>query len=146
MQQLNRIEPLMAPGAYKTYLLAAPVSTHFVAATCAEVGCPNYLNGWRTIVPEGSDHADLVRSLRGRWHFTEQAQPGGLVEFTFPAGQPCFEASTHRRRLEREPRFVIRGGDHRGNPSGDRAEVSAASWLDNFGEHQERLASRFERG
>ena len=142
-----RLEPAMPAAAYKSYIVAAPASTHFVAASCAEVACPAWLNGWQTIVGGVSEQADLVRSLRGRYHFNEAPQDGGLVAFTFPPGQPCFEASTHRRRLEREPRYVIRGGDHRGNPLGAApVEVPSGSWVDDFGEHQDRLASQFERG
>ena len=136
--------PLMSPDAYRTFQILAPVSTHFRKATCAEVNCPEYLNGWRTIVPAGSDHADLIRSLKGRYHFTEQALPG-LAEFTFPAGQACFQAVNHRIRVERDERFIIRGGDRRA-AAGRVHEVSSASWVDGFGENQERLRALEQRG
>lgn len=143
---LQRLPPNLPVAAVKTYMVAAPLSSHFAPATCAEVGCPNWLNGWRTVVPAVSDHADLVRSLRGRYHFTETPRDGGLTEFVFPPGQPCFEASSHRRRLEREPRLLIRDGDWRGNPTGHRVEVSSQSWVDDFGEHQDRLADAYKEG
>src|SRR5215469_5960700 len=56
-------------------------------ATCAEYGCPRYLNGWVTVVPEG-EKADRARSLRGRYRLFQRAgdhrgNPTGWVrEFT----------------------------------------------------------------
>jgi hypothetical protein len=146
MRQLNRIEPAAGPEAFKTYGIRAPLSTHWRAASCAEVECEHYLNGWRTIVPADSPQAEYIRRRSGR-KFTEERQPGGLTEFTFPAGQPCFQASAHRLRVEREERFLIRDGDHRGNPRGTPVrELRPDDWADDFANHQDKIATQFERG
>ena len=65
---------------YKTYRAVAPVKTHFRPATCAEVDCQNYVNGWKTVVPSSSDHAQYIRSadFKRSYHYTERAAEGGL--------------------------------------------------------------------
>lgn len=137
-----RIEPRLPAHAVTTY----QATSRSRPASCADVDCPHYLNGWRTIVPEGSDHAALVRSLRG-WRFTETAQPGGLVEFTFGAGQACFQASRHRLPAEGGERWIVRGGDWRGNPRQElREHTRAEFWVEDFAGHQQTLAERLERG
>lgn len=142
-----RIQPAMPASAYKSYSMRFPLATHYRPASCAEVECQHHLLGWQTIVPEGSDNAALVRSLKGRYSFTEQAQPGGLVEFTFPAGQACFRASTHRVALERTPVCLVTGGDWRGNPMGTPARtLRVDDWVDDFATHQDRLAREIEKG
>lgn len=140
-----RFPDLLPVTAVQTYQVLAPLATHFRKATCAEADCPHYLNGWRSVLPSGDPRCDYIRHASGR-RFTEQRLEGGLTEFTFPAGQQCFAAADHRIRLEREERFLIRSGDHRGNPDGRVAEVGCASWVDDFGEHQERIADLAERG
>lgn len=143
--QLNRFPDLLPVTAMKTYQVLAPAKTHFRPATCEEAQCPHYLHGWRSVLPSGDPRCDYIRSVSGR-RFTERQMEGGLTEFTFPAGQQCFAAADHRIRLDREERFVIRGGDHRGNPDGRVTEVSVTSWTDDFGEHQDRLAEQERRG
>jgi hypothetical protein len=42
---------------------------------------------------------------------------------------------------------VVRGGDWRGNPTGYRRQhVNGEDWRDDFGEHQQNVADRIERG
>jgi hypothetical protein len=140
----------MPAAAYRTFQIAAPLSTHFVPARCDQVDCPEYLNGWVTAVDESTDlgqaQAHYIRHDRERRHF-EQRRPDGLTEFRFPAGQRCFRSGDHKRRLEREEIFVMRDGDHRGNPLGTSpVKVGATSWVDAFGEHQEKLADEFGKG
>jgi hypothetical protein len=145
-----RLGPVGPPQAYKTYTVAAPLSTHFAAATCEQVDCPHYLGGWQSAIDEttelGQSQAYYIRRDSGRG-YTEQRLPTGLTLFTFPPGQRCFASADHKRRLEREERFIIRGGDWRGNPGGaGPVELGAASWVDDFGEHQDRIAELHERG
>lgn len=145
---LNRIEPVGPVGAYKTYQVAAPVSTHFRPGSCAEAECPNHLHGWRTVIDESTDlgrqQASYVRSQSGR-RYQEDRDEHGLTVFTFEAGQRCF--GRHQIPLEREPLYIVRGGDWRGNPTGERRQhVTATDFVDDFGEHQERLADRLTRG
>lgn len=146
-----RLESRLPAAAMKTYSIIAPERTHFRPATCAEVECPNYLHGWQSAVDErtelGQFQADYIRKSSGRG-FTEVKLDDGRTLFTFHAGQTCFAAGDHRLRLEREELYVIRGGDHRGNPRGVPAQLvpTAAAWTDDFGEHQEVLADRMKEG
>ncbi len=142
-----RIQPIGPVEAYKTYAIKAPIPTHWRAASCAEVECSHYANGWRTIVPATSDHADLIRSGRTGRAFTEKPAGAGLTEFVFPAGQACFRASQHKVPLERPPLYIVRGGDWRGNPTGQhRTHQRPEHWVEDFGEHQQGLADRRARG
>ena len=142
-----RIEPAGPAAAYKTYSVRSPVSTHFRPATCAEVECPAYAYGWKTAVDVSTDlgaqQANYIRMHSGR-SFTV-AQDGNLVTFTFPFGQNCF--AEHRMRLDREAFYRVRNGDWRGNPLGGQTEhVNAEDWIDDFANHQIKLAERAERG
>lgn len=144
MRPVNRITPALPPQAMKTYALAAPPATHWRPATCAEVECPAYLNGWETRVPAGSELAEQARALKGQYHFAE-TRDGDDAVFTFPPGQPCFRATTHQVPLEREPVYLVRDGDWRAyGPA--RVHVRPGDWVEDFGTHQQHLADRLERG
>lgn len=140
--------PLLGPDGYKTYRVSAPIETHHRKATCAEVDCPHYLNGW-------SFHVEAMLALNPAWEhaartsgrkFTEVSYGEGQTWLLFEAGQPCFAASEHRMRIDRLDTFIIRDGDHRDNPTGRRAVVSPQAFVDDFGEHQDRLAEIERRG
>jgi hypothetical protein len=139
---LNRVTPQGDPAHYKTYAISAPVATHFRAATCEEVACPQYLNGWRTDIDvstvDGRDLADYVKSGKHGRAFREDRSGEGMVAFIFPPGQKCFKASTHRTPLDREPNYAIVAGDHR--QYGAVQHVGERAWLDDFGAHQEAVA------
>ncbi|SDU42668.1 hypothetical protein [Jiangella alkaliphila] len=151
MQQrpINIIDPKLPAAAMKTYAVIANPQTHFRAGTCEEAGCLAFRHGWATAVDQrtelGQRQAAYIRTRSGR-AFTEDVDALGRVTFTFLPGQPCF--TEHRVRLEREPLYVVRGGDFRGNPRGTRPRVhtSAASFVDDFASHQQGLADRLERG
>lgn len=147
---LNRIEPLMPAGAYKTYEIACPIQTHFRSATCAETGCRHHADGWRTVidesVPLGQAQAYFIRRESGR-SFAEHRDENGLTVFTFEAGQRCFRSADHKVSLERPEIYVVRGGDWRANPTGEfRRHVRPGDWVDDFATHQQMLADEFERG
>lgn len=135
------IPPAMGPESYKTYTIRAPRATHQRKATCAEVDCASYQNGWLTVVDENTDlgkrQAEYIRVLSER-HFTETRE-GGLTSFTFYPGQSCFRE--HYVSLDREPQFLVRGGDYRGNPRGEPTRVfrNFDDWANHFGEHQDAL-------
>lgn len=148
---MNRIEPAMPAAAYKTYAIVAPRSTHWVAATCAEAECAHHLYGWQSVIDETSElgqrQAYYIRKVSGR-AYREERRPDGLTTFTFEAGQPCFNAAKHRRRLDRPELYIVRDGDHRGNPRGTapRQHVRAQDWVEDFAEHQQGLADEIKKG
>jgi len=123
---------------HKAYQIVAPVSTHFRKATCKEVECRGYVNGWVTRVLPDSPQALYIRAHSGR-RFIESRNEDGTASFTFPPGQMCFRASDHHVSLEREPIYVVR----------DRDAVSrreSHNWVDDFATHQQSLRDALERG
>ncbi len=142
---VTRPEPMGPPQAYKTFGMSMPARTHRRRATCEEVMCLPYLNGWRTILPLGSEHVDVVRSLRGRYSFTEGLDDG-LVTFTFPPGQACFKASEHTIQLDRPAHFYVAHGDFRGYVQSPRVHQRSQDWVDEFANHTDKIKTAVERG
>jgi hypothetical protein len=137
----------MGPDAYKTYAVVSPLSTHFRPASCEEIGCPHYLNGWRVRV-EGLSPQDIHAAKNSGRRWVEQRVAEGETWLVFEAGQSCFRVSTHRTRMDRPPLYVVRDGDHRGNPRGTKARVhhSPGNWLDDFATHQQAIADEIKKG
>lgn len=144
---VNRVEPQMPASAYKTYSIVAPASTHFRKATCAEVDCPRYLNGWRVRVEQLTPELLHAAKTSGR-KYSELRVAEGETWLIFEAGQPCFQAGEHRKRLDRPELYIVRDGDWRGNPRGTEARRHARPehWVEDFSEHQGRLAAAHEKG
>ena len=143
-----RITPKLPAGKMKTYQLLMPVSSHFRRATCEEVGCENQQVGWETYIDEstelGKRQAAYIRQDSGR-RFAESKDRTGITIFDFPAGQTCFEE--HYASLEREPIHIVRGGDRRGNPTGfKQRHANAQDWVEDFAEHQQKIADAVEKG
>jgi hypothetical protein len=135
-----RIAPTIGAQHVQTWNISAPRSTHFRPATCAEVECDPHVHGWVTVVPAGSDLEAIVR--RSGRSFTEERRDGGLIAFTFPAGQTCFLVGEHVVPLERPELYLVRDGDWRGNPRGTRPRRydKAYQWVDDMATHLERIA------
>ncbi len=161
---MNRITPGLPVADMKTYGIRAPLSTHWRKATCVEVECEGHRTGWLTVIVEGtvppaegvsvrkmmalvdrdSQRAYYIRHLSGR-SFLESKDSSGATVFDFAPGQDCFE--DHRIRVERPEVFVVRGGDWRGNPRREQMTHDRPDyWVEDFAEHQDRLATRLDRG
>jgi hypothetical protein len=142
------IVPALPASAYKSYVIAAPLATHWNAVTCAQYECEHHALGWDSVIDErtdlGQEQAGYIRGKSGR-RFTEERQPDGLTRFSFEAGQKCFRE--HKARNMRPERFLERDGDFRGNPTRRRREFARPDdWLESFAGHQDRLATIAERG
>jgi hypothetical protein len=143
-----RVEPKLGPEAFKTYQILAPKNSHFRPASCKEVECAAWANGWQTTVnettPLGQQQADYIRRRSGRTY--KETNENGFTTFVFVPGQRCF--AEHSVSLEREPLFLVRGGDFRGNPTGQRPtqHVRPEDWVEDFAEHQQGLADTIEKG
>lgn len=142
-----RLEPVGQPQDYQTYSIASPRETHTRTATCDEVDCEPFLNGWATTVPTGGQLEAALRASGRHWA-TRMPNPDGTVTFAFPPGQPCFRAATHRVGLDRPAHFLVRGGDWRGNPRGTPpvVHVRPDDWVEDFALHQQRIRSTIEKG
>lgn len=147
---INRIQPIGPASSYKTYQIVSPLSTHFRPASCAEVHCPAHQHGWKTVIDErteqGKSQAHYIRKEAGRKYREDKDIQGALTIFIFEAGQRCFGA--HQVRLDRPETYIVRDGDWRGNPRGTKPYVhtKAAYWVEDFAEHQNRLANEIEKG
>ncbi|MFI1472033.1 hypothetical protein [Streptomyces wuyuanensis] len=141
---INRIDPLHPVQAYQTYSITQPRDT-LVRAACEQVGCAAWLNGWESVIDEstplGRDQAAYIRTKAGRT-FHEVKNGAGLTVFRFDSRQRCF--AEHKTRPEL---YAVRDGDWRGNPSGrTRKHTRAIDWVEDFGEHQQRIADQQQKG
>ena len=114
------------------FSIAQPWETHYGWVSCKDYDCEQYINGWKLIlsVDGQKDQIEYVRSLKDkeeevapgvkhRYWFTEEQNDPLLITFIFPAGQPCFKASTHKWHVRppiwvhdrNEIRRVLKDGD-----------------------------------
>lgn len=142
----QRLAPLAPAHAYQTFQIASPLETHWRPATCAEVDCAQYLNGWRVRV-EGLSEADVYAIAGSGRRYDRHDVAEGETWLVFSPGQACFRASEHKLPLGRPELFVVRGGDWRGNPIGDvRKHTRPEDWVDEFANHQDRVARAAQEG
>lgn len=142
MMTLNREFNASVPvGAYQTFTLRRPRTPEFWRkATCDEVDCVRKRNGWRTVLDvgtaTGARTAKWIVDFSGRHGSIERA--GNQVTFTFAAGQDCFES--HKVAIEREPLYIVRDGDHRGNPTGRRrVHQRGTDWVEHMQEDLDKF-------
>lgn len=147
---LNRIEPQAGPEFFQTYRIAAPSQTHRKRATCAQVDCAKRKHGYRaqfdvsTVAGRTNAHRIEELGASGRRFFSRVVE-GPMVTYTFPAGQDCFDV--HTVTLEREPFYIVRGGDHRGNPRQiEPRRLREADFIDHFANNQALIIQRQQRG
>lgn len=150
MQAPFRIEPSAPVHAYKTYAVTVPAADpdDVRTASCADVDCPNLEHGWVSVVDEatelGQRQADYIRRHAGR-RFLEERTADGLTRFVFEAGQECF--ARHEVAGERAPIFLVRGGDWRGNPTGERRiHARPEHWVEDMQEQLDEIRTVRERG
>lgn len=107
MLRRNMRSPRLPPDKQQHFTIAMPYETHYEVGTCEDVDCPNFLFGWKTIVPNDGELAVLVRSNRKLWSWKEEVTPDGMVKFEFGPGQRCFlyYARKHIAPTGRDPLF-----------------------------------------
>jgi hypothetical protein len=144
-----RITPKLPAHALKTYELRAPLVTHHRAATCEEVDCQAYAKGWTSYIDVGTElgakQYKYISEQSGRTFNDATAMDTQIRTLIFPPGQKCFRQ--HTVPLERDPLYIVRDGDWRGNPR-RTTEVrrNAADWIDDFSNHQDGIATEIEKG
>lgn len=145
MRPLNRIQPILPVKSMQTYRISKPVATHTRPATCAEVDCPDFVNGWDTILPASHpmvlalrraaiSAVDLGDGVRRKCVVVVSLSNERTVTFRFEAGQPCFRASTHRVSLDRPENYLVRGGDWRGSTGLIRKHDRPEHWVEDMSE------------
>jgi hypothetical protein len=76
-----------------------PSRTHWRKATCREVDCSHYVNGWVTRVAPGSPQDLYIRADTERHHKLERGEEFNY--YTFEPGQRCYRSAQHRIKLDR---------------------------------------------
>lgn len=133
---LNRIQGIHVP------------MSAFRVATCAEVGCKAYENGWTTTLLEGDhDFGDkAAHDIRhGGFSYTEERQPDGFTRFRFEPGQVCFKgrSGAHRKRREGTSElFYVKDR----TTGVIRKYNRPADWVDVNAEHLNGLRETLKRG
>lgn len=129
--------------AMQTYQLLCPPD-RTVRTACEDAGCLAWRYGWETRVDEstaqGQFQASYIRARSGRT-FREYRSAEGLTVFRFESGQRCF--AEHKTRPEV---YRVFRGDRRRFLGGIRVHARAADWVEDFGEHQQRIADQREKG
>ncbi len=115
-------QPLPSQDHHKA---VSPVETHFRPATCEEVDCPDWFNGFDAFIST-DDEARLyyIRyDPRCGQQFVETQESEGLVRFRFPPGQRCFKAYDHKIRLDRAPIYLL-----------NQTRMEGTQWIDDLSE------------
>lgn len=142
-----RIAPRMAPTAYRSFEVHAPASTHYRNASCREVECQHHLAGWVSRVDvateQGKRQAAAIKRSGRRY---DARQEGTVVSFHFGPGQSCFQAP-HKVPVGRPEIYVVRDGDWRGNPTGNRVRVGRPmEFVERMAENLDNLNDAIKRG
>ena len=146
MIELSRPSPKLPAHAMTTYGIRRPAHPRS-AAVCEALGCLKWRHGWDSALDMAdAAHARAAEAIRAGGTglaYTELSGPHGttLVIFRFAAHQAC--PDFHRK----EPQFLRRNGDYRGNPRQELVRhASAGDWQEDFAEHQDHLADAIRRG
>lgn len=156
----RRFTPAMPSHLYRTYRALSPVSTHFRPATCAEVQCTAYTQGW-TYVKEhlirenllyavthaGKRYREMTIPVPYRDSATDELKFGAEeLCLVFEPGQMCFQARGHRLPLERPEFFYTGRGDYRTFSTRNAQKLNADDWVDHFANHVDKLNTAYQKG
>lgn len=152
---VTRWAPEAGPEHFKTYSMARPLSTHWRTATCAEYECEGYLRGFMLSIDLGTELGQrqyhYVTHDKSR-SYTIQRESERLVHVLYGPGNECFASvskqATHVVLRDRPPFYLVSGGDWRGNPRGTPRYVHRRpeDWVDDFANHQDKLAEAARKG
>lgn len=144
---LNRPRPKMGPRNYKTYRIFAP--TTYRQATCKEIGCYGYTNGW--VMQKERMSADQIWAVThsGR-SFKEVHTAPGQTLLVFEAGQTCFKSIDDEHRVPTQAAdelFIAGQGDHRlFNPRIARRHTRPEFWVEDMKEQLDKNNTLMQRG
>lgn len=147
-----RVAPRMAVQQYQTFSVHMPAESHWRPASCEEVDCPKWRNGWKTSFVPGTADGDKIRffiknsTIKRTYTVVRLAD---RTEVVFPAGMECFKqdhpSTRHRLPIPKPQIHVVRGGDWRASTT-ERKVVKAPEWVDRFATNQDKLKTLIERG
>lgn len=153
---VTRVAPLMEPQYYKTYEVDMPLATHWRWVSCEDYECDPFLQGFvltcdlSTELGQKQAHFALNDKTRS---CSMQRVSETMVKFLYKPGNKCFhnipgDPLRHRLPIGRPPFYLVAGGDWRGNPRGTPTMTHRRpeDWIDDFANHQDKLATAFQRG
>jgi hypothetical protein len=147
--ELSRIPLVGRPQDYETYGMALPLKTHWVPASCEEVNCEPFLYGFVTTIdvstPLGQKQYDFLIKDRKRT-YSLQRPSMHIFKFIYPPGTICMAYADHKLPKDRPGTFYKRRGDYR--LVGQRPQIfkRPEDWVDEFGNHQLKLAALIQKG
>jgi hypothetical protein len=134
-----------------SYRAIAPIGSHFRDATCAEVNCDKYVNGWWIALnPKDETHQQTVIDLKERTNLKYKTmqhidpvngKPNGFIRYEFYPGQEClqntinktrYNQSWHKVSLER-PVITIKKEHNR------YVKKEHSQWVDEMDDHLHEL-------
>lgn len=132
------------PRHFRNYAIRAPRKTHYRPATCEEVGCLAYQNGW-TLHKEMLTAELLYAATNSRRKYKEVQVSEGKTLLVYEAGQPCF--ASHEVPLER-PAFFYAGPGTPDTFSTRRATKfdRPEDWTDSMQTGLDKIRALRERG
>lgn len=144
---MQRMQARMPVQGVQTFEVASPVETHYKTVSCRVAECVRHRDGWRTVLDtstvEGAKQAQWIIDFSGRKY--TKVEQGPIVTFTFGAGQQCFQK--HKQTLERPELYIVRAGDWRGNPTGERMQHTRPEhWVEHSAGQLDKLNDAQKRG
>ncbi len=108
-----RPKSTMQHPSLQRFRVAIPAATHRSKASCEDVDCTHYLNGWSMVVDIGAAlgeaQARYLRLNPRKLDFSERKKSQYEVEFVYPPGQQCFRE--HTVLNGREPYYLHETAD-----------------------------------
>lgn len=144
--QTRGFTPLMPTQNYMTYAIRSPISTHTRPATCAEVGCPAYTNGWQYRVQDLTP-SDLYAATHAGKRFRRVTVAEGEDYLVFESGQPCFGTRQHRVPLDRPEHYFVGRGDQRSFTTRTaRRHKRPEDWVDDMRTQLDVIRTEIQKG
>ena len=141
-------QPGGGPGSYQTFALLRPRKTHWRTATCEEVGCPDFVNGFVFTCDTGTELGQkqyhYVVHDKTRKYSMQRVGPT-LLKFVYGPGNDGF-GHKHVLPVGRPPKAIVFGGDWRAQTSDVRVHTRLEDWVDESLNHHDRIATIRKRG
>jgi len=125
----------MSNSDYKTYSLAQPISTHTRVATCQEINCEHYANGWTYDIDMLDERLIKAIDQSGKRYRIEHHE--GKTYVVFYPEQQCFRE--HRVHNDREPFYLLTPHARQMNTRTAQRFDKPENWVDHFATHQEEI-------
>lgn len=140
----------------QTYAIRSPLATHFRKATCEEVDCSAWRNGWTLLIDGLSADLYYTATHSGRKYrevlitaseVMAPLYPTAGRYLVFEAHQPCFASNSHRVTLER-PAFYFVGRHPKQQPLqiARARQLNDVDFVDHMQEHLDHIREEIERG